>query len=78
MSNVVNLKRSHESLKETAIDAIKNSENTLQFFISFPEEDNGQIFVYSNFTPGVREVYALEKLMDYLMEQEFTINDEDL
>ena len=73
MSNVVSLRRSKDDLKDRVLDEIKNNSNHFQFYITFPEEDEGKIFFYTNFDPGANEIYAIEALLDYLRSQVYTV-----
>lgn len=79
MPEVINFKRKKDLLNEEAINAIKNDvENRLQIYVSIPVEDSedDHIVIVSNFTPGMRELYAIENLRDYLLSAMFPVEEE--
>lgn len=77
MTNVISLRRTKDDLKEKVIEQIKDNTNTSQFFISYPENDEGKIFFYTNFSPGAAEIYALEALLDYMRDNAYEVVEED-
>lgn len=76
MTNVISLRRTKDDLKEKVIEKIKDNDNTSQFFISYPENDEGKIFFYTNFSPGASEIYALEALLDYMRDNAYEVVEE--
>ncbi len=77
MTNVVNFKRKTERLNDQAIEHIKNDENTYQVFISMPSDPESEdpVLVMSNFSPGMKELMAIESIQNYLLSQVFPVEE---
>jgi len=76
MTNIVNFRRRQDDFKEEAIEEIRNDSNGYRFYITFPEEDEGKVFFYSNFKPGLRELYAVETVLDFIRSQMFAVEED--
>jgi len=76
MTNIIAFRRKQDDLTAQVVEDITNNTNTLKFYITFPEEDEGKTFFYTNFTPGMRELYAMEMVLDYMHNQVFAIEED--
>jgi anion-transporting ArsA/GET3 family ATPase len=74
-NNVVSFRRRKDGIKDEVIAAIEQNDNSYQFYITFPESEEGKIFFYSNFTPGMRELMALESVLEYMRDQAFPVEE---
>jgi hypothetical protein len=73
MGQIIDFKRRDSDFKAEAVEAIQKDENPLHLFVSFPKEDEGSITFISNFDPGIRELSAVETVLNFLTSQHFTV-----
>lgn len=74
-NNIIAFRRTQDDLKEQVIEDIKENTNELKFYITFPEEE-GKVFFYSNFSPGMKELYAMEMVLEHMRNQIFFVEDD--
>lgn len=75
MGQVIKFTREKEDIKGKAIKSIQEAEGELHLFVSFPKDDEGDIFFLSNFEAGVREIAAIETVLSFLTNQHFDVED---
>jgi len=76
MTNIIAFRRTNEDLKEKVIEEIEANTNDSKFYITFPENGEGKVFFYTNFNPGMQELYAMEMVLEYMRNQIFAVEED--